>query len=195
MVKQRQQKARDTMDGLTITKVSRKLPDAKPRLLRGNDVKQHVPKNPSPQKTYANVATMGLPASGKAMVFKPVPGADKTGSKGKGSQKSAFVTRKAAAARKVGVSIYFHKDLGKKEAEKLLSADNGASVSGKFLVRPNKKGKLATDVLLTVIYKGKPTHHGITGDKGGKLSINKQASEFTTVDELIDQDSQYFCPQ
>jgi hypothetical protein len=73
--------------------------------------------------------------------------------------------------------------MSKEEAEKLLLANGGTGKSGKFLFRP-KKGA-PTSHILSVIYKGNPTHHAVTCNAPGtELSLNKSPTGTTTLADL-----------
>lgn len=53
----------------------------------------------------------------------------------------------------------------------LLLENDGSNVDGKFLFR----NRISTeDFVLSVIYKGKPTHHMIQTTSGGELKLNNQ---------------------
>lgn len=58
---------------------------------------------------------------------------------------------------------FYHGDTSKKACEALLLSNGGKNITGKFLFR---KSKLA-EYVLSVIYKGKVTHHMITKEKKG----------------------------
>ena len=54
----------------------------------------------------------------------------------------------------------------------LLLADGGAETSGKYLVR--SKGSSTDEFILSVIYKGQPTHHTCTREAdGAEFAVNK----------------------
>jgi len=72
-------------------------------------------------------------------------------------------------------TMWYHGPLPKKSAEKLVTPE------GSFLVRDAKtKGEF----VLTVEYKGKPTHHAVKPE-GDVLAINGKASECKTLKELV----------
>ena len=79
---------------------------------------------------------------------------------------------------------WFHGPLSKNIAEELLLADDGAKKKGKFLVRAKKTG---TDVLiLSVIYKGKPSHHALARKKEGEpFSLNKNDTGLSSLAEVL----------
>lgn len=80
-------------------------------------------------------------------------------------------------------SSNYHKALGKAAAEDLLLANGGDAVSGKYLIR--KKAKTENAYILSVIYKGAPTHHNIECPAdGGELSLNKTPTGCTSLSEL-----------
>jgi len=80
---------------------------------------------------------------------------------------------------------YLHA-ITKGDADALLLADGGEEVTGKYLVR--QTGQLGSDepdsCILSVVFKGKATHHAIKREEGGFLSLNKNVSECTTLEEL-----------
>ena len=66
----------------------------------------------------------------------------------------------------------------------LLLADGGEGVKGKFLLRT--KGDSGNDFILSVIYKGAPTHHALArADDGEEFTINKQPTGCSTLDEVM----------
>jgi hypothetical protein len=77
---------------------------------------------------------------------------------------------------------FIHTSLGKAASEELLVADGGASITGKFLIRA--KGNSAA-LILSVIYKGSPTHHQLAQD-GGEFTINKQPTGQTTLAGVVE---------
>jgi hypothetical protein len=82
------------------------------------------------------------------------------------------------------LSRYLHGNLTKEEAVKLLAASNGLSKDGKFLFR--KKGN-TSDVVLSVVFKGKASHHSVvTSTSDGKLMLNNNPTGQTTLDELAE---------
>ena len=73
-------------------------------------------------------------------------------------------------------------------AGKRLAAKDGLSRTGRFLVRTKelKKGQETNDIILSVVFKGKVTHHAIKQDGPGEpVFINGAKSTCTTVDALI----------
>ena len=82
-----------------------------------------------------------------------------------------------------GKTAFFHGKINKEKADELLSADGGNDISGKFLIRAKKdEGKY----LLSVVYKGSPSHHSIDTDEGGKLLINKTPTGASTLADLVE---------
>ena len=120
----------------------------------------------------------------------PGPGGGGSGSAAKTKTKPAPTAAKPAAAAAStpgggggGMSEYFHGMINKENANELLSADGGNEVSGKFLFRAKKEeGKY----LLSVVYKGNPTHHTIETDDDGKLLLNKAATGQSTLSDLVE---------
>ena len=81
---------------------------------------------------------------------------------------------------------FIHKLLPKTKAEEMLTAHNGgACKDGTFLFRQIKSSG-PNAYVLSVIYRGKPTHHQCTReDKGGDWTINKHAcAGITTIKAL-----------
>lgn len=70
---------------------------------------------------------------------------------------------------------WLHKDLKREDVEGLLGTEDG-----KFLVR-TKKG--SSDLILSVVYKGRPTHHTIQKDEDGHMLVNKR--KYGDHDELF----------
>ena len=85
----------------------------------------------------------------------------------------------AASAPSDGNGLYFFEGLKKEGAEKLLLADGGADISGKFLF-----GGKANKGLLSVIYKGKPTHHALAKAAGAKYTLNKNPTPCNNLEEV-----------
>jgi hypothetical protein len=86
------------------------------------------------------------------------------------------------------LTIWYH-NIEKKESEGFILDDNGKEVSGKFLIRPKniKADKQGNDWILTVVYKGKPTHHALDRkDLGDTIRFNKTSTTSTTLGGLVD---------
>jgi len=77
---------------------------------------------------------------------------------------------------------YYHGKLKKSDAEARLLADNGSETTGRFLVRD---GGTPTEWLVSVIYKGQPTHHQIVKTEAGTFSINGAVSSETSMPALV----------
>jgi hypothetical protein len=78
---------------------------------------------------------------------------------------------------------YFHGAIGKSEADALLLADGGDRTSGKFLFRSKRES--SDNFILSVIYKGKPTHHSAEREgKGKEFALNKVPTGANTLEEL-----------
>lgn len=92
----------------------------------------------------------------------------------------------AEVAAPAGELFQYLHAVTKGDAEALLMEDGGAEVSGKFLVR--QTGQLGDEepesAILSVVYRGKATHHAIAREEGGFLSLNKKISECKTLEEL-----------
>jgi hypothetical protein len=64
---------------------------------------------------------------------------------------------------------WFHGFLSKMEAEGLLLENDGAGRDGKFLLR--SKGMSTDDLILSVIFRGRPSHHSLKRASPGKVYI------------------------
>jgi len=72
----------------------------------------------------------------------------------------------------------------------LLLADNGAKTSGKYLIRRKPK---STNAIVSVIYKGAPTHHTIAlSEDDGMLTINKSSTGASSLVEVGQSLACYF---
>ena len=72
----------------------------------------------------------------------------------------------------------------KADAEEKLLADGGSGVSGKFLVR--QKGADQDNYILSVIYKGAPTHHALArAGEGEEWTLNKTPTGCTEMEAVI----------
>lgn len=85
-------------------------------------------------------------------------------------------------------SPHFHPNIDKAAAEALLLADGGADISGKYLIR-QKGGKDSNDsLIISVIYKGNPTHHALMRDEpGAEWSVNKSPTGCSSIVSLIEK--------
>lgn len=80
---------------------------------------------------------------------------------------------------------YLHMKCSKGNADQLLLANDGDGVSGKFLVR--SKGGSVNDYILSVIYKGAPTHHVLARESlGAEFMLNKQPTGETTLNGVLE---------
>ena len=67
----------------------------------------------------------------------------------------------------------------------LLLADGGADVAGKFLLRPKSAGSDGQPYILSVIYKGAPTHHAVAlVDGSDEYMVNKTPTGKTSLEEV-----------
>lgn len=87
-----------------------------------------------------------------------------------------------AAAGDAGAFTFEHPVISKEAADRLLLADGGADISGKFLFRA-KQGTPG-EYILSVIYKKKPTHHNVALDASGAFTVNKESTGCTTLAEV-----------
>lgn len=81
------------------------------------------------------------------------------------------------------IPSFYHGKLGKKAAEQMLLADSGSASQGKFLFR-SKADDTETEFIISVIFKGKPTHHNMVRKSpadafvvNGKLNTEAQSLE------------------
>jgi len=66
-----------------------------------------------------------------------------------------------------------------------LLANGGAEDTGKFLIRKSVDKSGEEKAIVSVIYKGKPTHHTVTiSQEGGDLAINKSPTGATNLVEV-----------
>lgn len=80
---------------------------------------------------------------------------------------------------------FFHGPLKKADAESKLSADGGLEKAGKFLIR--SKGQSKTDYILSVVYKGAPTHHSLVREsEGAEFKLNNQPTGKTKLGDVIE---------
>ena len=86
------------------------------------------------------------------------------------STESNEVSAAAAAAAGTGFPAWLHGELSKPEAERLVMGGDGSD--GTYLVweRPSAPAAYA----LTVVYKGKPSHHAISKGSNGIFAVNKK---------------------
>jgi len=82
------------------------------------------------------------------------------------------------------MSSYYHGPIPKAGAETKLEADDGFETTGKFLFR--QKGSNENKFILSVVYKGKPTHHAVERESEGEpFAVNKKDTGKTTLVELV----------
>ena len=68
----------------------------------------------------------------------------------------------------------------------LLLEDDGAGTAGKFLVR--SKGASTDVFIISVIYKGQPTHHNLVRDGDGEeFALNKQPTGCTNISDVLEK--------
>lgn len=81
-----------------------------------------------------------------------------------------------------GGGSYIYGALPKAKAEELLTThNNGANAAGTFLFRKKGTDLTGNSMVLSVIYKGTPTHHLMTREaKGGDWTVNKHTCEGAT---------------
>jgi hypothetical protein len=77
---------------------------------------------------------------------------------------------------------YYHGKLAKSQADALLEANDGFANTGKFLFRAKAASK--NSFVLSVVYKGKATHHTITPADSGGLMLNGGPTGQTSLAEL-----------
>ena len=99
---------------------------------------------------------------------------------------NAAAQTSGASALPDGETPFFHGAIKKGAADALLSADDGLSDAGKFLIR--SKGDSVTDFILSVVYKGAATHHTLVRDgEGEEFKLNKQPTGASTMADLIEK--------
>ena len=150
-------------------------------------------KQPSGQTTLAGVIehygkkrpkwpvplTTGVPAGGAQIKSKSTPAAVM-----EAPAEAAAAPSNGSSGGGGGNHPWLH-NIKKPEAEELLLADGGEDATGKFLVR--RKGKSENDFFISVIYKGKPTHHTLSReDDGAEFTLNKQPSGQTTLEDCVE---------
>lgn len=83
---------------------------------------------------------------------------------------------------------FLHQGIKKSEAEKKIL--DGGGIAGTFLVRTKAVEAdfdYHLEYLLSVVYKGKATHHMITrSEVGGPFTLNGTVTEFKAIDSLIE---------
>ena len=85
------------------------------------------------------------------------------------------------------MSVYYHGPIPKGKAEELLAADDGLEITGKFLIRKKGKDPELTKFIISVVYKGKPTHHALEREaEGEEFVLNKQKTGKMTIKEICD---------
>lgn len=142
-----------------------------------------------PGALETHIVPFGAPT--KQRKSAPVPATTATQPVTRTVKKKVMVKRKrertktAAAPRAVS---YFHV-VKKKVAESMLQADDGFSNPGKFLIRA-KDDDEKLDFILSVVYKGKPTHHTVKRNVlDGILVVNDKvntgANEFAGMVEYL----------
>lgn len=93
--------------------------------------------------------------------------------------------RSDAENTNVMATQWFHESIKKPEADELLLADGGESIAGKFLLR--RKGSAENDFILSVIYKGAPTHHAVAREREGKeFAVNKTPTGKTDLEGVVE---------
>lgn len=95
------------------------------------------------------------------------------------SEAEAKPKKKGGNNKTLGKLPFWHKEMNKADAETKL-AEMG-NIDGNFLLRgPTNKR------VLSVVYKGKPTHHLIATDDDGFFTVNKKKyGESKSVQEVI----------
>ena len=79
---------------------------------------------------------------------------------------------------------FFHGSIKKAVADELLEADDGLATKGKFLIR--QKGENTDAFIISVVYKGAPTHHALVREgEGEEFTINKQPTGKTTIADVV----------
>lgn len=91
-----------------------------------------------------------------------------------------------SGARTLVKPSYYHGAIKKLDTEELLTADNGAKQAGKFLIR--SKSESDNDYIVSVIFKGKVTHHAVSRPGAGDtFTVNgKLETTATDLDGLVE---------
>lgn len=78
---------------------------------------------------------------------------------------------------------WLHGPISKSQSEELLTAD-GSPKNGRFLIR--KRDATSEDLVLSLIFRDKPTQHLITRNDEGNLTVNKRAyGNFSAIGDLV----------
>lgn len=110
---------------------------------------------------------------------RPSKKSNKESTGGGGSSSGTTVSEVVAGRGDTEVGPYYHGTLSKDAANHLLLADNGKSEDGKFLFRASKENDL--EYILSVVYKGKPTHHQVVRRAvGDSFTVNKTMTTSST---------------
>lgn len=82
---------------------------------------------------------------------------------------------------------YLHFEATKETADKLLLADKGKNVSGKYLFRQKQPigQNVNREFTLSVVFRSKVTHHIITTRPDGLLAVNGGETPCDTLEELV----------
>jgi hypothetical protein len=99
----------------------------------------------------------------------------------------AHLENKSTAALSEPAFKFLHCDSSKDAANTALLADDGTNTVGKFLFRQSESsgGNETGKYILSVMFKGQPTHHNITTSESGALTINGAlASDCFTLPQL-----------
>ena len=149
-------------------------------------------KQPSGQTTFAGVIqhyakkrpkwpvplTTGVPADGAKAKSKSAP------TSAPAAKEAPAAAAPAPAPAGNGASQFLH-NIKKPESEELLLADGGEDAAGKFLIR--RKGTSENDFFISVIYKGKPTHHALSReDEGSEFTLNKNPTGQMTLEDCVE---------
>lgn len=80
-------------------------------------------------------------------------------------------------------TAYFHPKLSKTKCEELLAENDGLNRQGKYLFRPKSGG--GGGYVLSVVYKGKATHHTIIeSPEGDGFLLNNSPTGQSTLGDL-----------
>jgi len=93
----------------------------------------------------------------------------------------------ASTRKKGGRPPYIYGPLPKQGAEERLAGHNdGANADGTFLIRKKPNDPAGNNYVLSVIFRGKPTHHRVFREAAGDpWTVNKTDSGVSTLPELV----------
>jgi hypothetical protein len=80
---------------------------------------------------------------------------------------------------------WFHGSIAKSQAEKLLLANSGDEVEGKYLIRSKKDS--TDNFIFSVVFQGNPSHHAVArSGPGGEFMVNKAPTGVDSLTDVVD---------